>query len=151
MQTTPPPKRTNRSKWFKDILSTYKRVAIVGGPNSGKTTLSRLVRDRPVVHTDGFRHYSWAAVPEEVIKFVNQHANTKGFVLEGVQAARVLRKGLKVDAVVVLVEPLEENTKGQTAMSKAVMTVLADWWTNTDNKQTPLFQAPPVTIEDVTE
>src|SRR5262245_4436614 len=41
--------------WFDDVLGKYSRVAIVGGPRTGKTTLSATVSDRPVIHTDDFK------------------------------------------------------------------------------------------------
>lgn len=150
MQIEPVPNRTNRNRWFADVLAKYKRVAIVGGPKAGKTTLSRFVKDRQVVHTDDFRNYAWEDVPESVIKFVNEHSNTRGFVVEGTQVARALRKGLEVDAVVVLMEPLQTLSKGQASMAKAVMTVLADWFKKTQ-RRIPVLQAPPVAAGDENE
>ena len=36
---------------FMDLLSAHDRIAIVGGPKVGKTTLCGLVKDRPVFGT----------------------------------------------------------------------------------------------------
>jgi hypothetical protein len=49
------------------------------------------------------------------------------FVVEGVQAARALRRGLVVDAVVYLDDAKAEQTDDQESMSKAVNTVFNDW------------------------
>jgi hypothetical protein len=131
----------NRKAWFKEVLKQYKRIAIVGGPRAGKTTLARLA-DRPVVHTDDYRHRSWDAVPYAVIADVKDLDNDR-FIVEGVNAPRALRKGLEVDVVLVLNEPIEALTPRQEGMRKGVMTVLADWYK--DHKDVPVMQAPAVT------
>jgi polynucleotide 5'-kinase involved in rRNA processing len=33
---------------FQQVLASHKRIAIVGGPKTGKTTLAKTVTDRPV-------------------------------------------------------------------------------------------------------
>jgi hypothetical protein len=49
---------------FACFLRTYARVAIAGGPRTGKTTLAATVKDRPVVHTDDFIvGHEWSEVP----------------------------------------------------------------------------------------
>lgn len=138
---------TNRKAWWKDVLKKYDRIAVTGSPRTGKSTLVRLVKDRPVISTDDYRRRSWSAVPHAVIADVlDLTHDSKRFVVEGVQVARCLRKGLDVDVVCVLAEPLEELTTRQAGMGKAVMTVLADWYK--DHKDTPILQAPPVTDLD---
>lgn len=49
------------------------------------------------------------------------------WVVEGVQVARALRKGLQVDAVVYLRGTTQVLTPGQESMRKAVHTVFCDW------------------------
>lgn len=136
--------KLNRKGWFKLVLKTFPRVAIAGGPNTGKTTLSRMVGGRPVYHTDDHRGLAWEAVPHAVIAEVLDQTGggREPFVVEGVQVPRTLRKGLVVDAVVWLDEPLEEESKGQATMRKGCATVLADWFK--DNKDVPVLQAPRV-------
>jgi dephospho-CoA kinase len=131
----------NRKAWFNAVLGNYNRIAIVGGPRAGKTTLSRLT-DRPVIHTDDYRDRSWEAVPHAVIADVLDLQGDR-FIVEGVQVARALRKGLEVDVVLVLNEPLSELTPRQEGMRKGVMTVLADYYK--DHKDVPILQAPAVT------
>ena len=136
----------NRKAWFADVLKRYNRIAIVGGPRSGKTTLARLA-DRHVIHTDDYRTRSWEAVPHAVIADIRDleaDSLSRGnrWIIEGVQVARALRKGLEVDVVLVLNEPLEDLTTRQEGMRKGVMTVLADWYK--DRKDVPILQAPAV-------
>lgn len=142
--------KLNRKEWFKAVCKRYARIAIVGGPRAGKTTLSRLARDRSVIHTDDFRARSWEAVPHAVIADVLDLAkDTNKYIVEGVQVARCLRKGLEVDVVVVLMDPIEALSPRQEGMRKGVVTVLADWYK--DHKDTPLLQAPAVTDAEKNE
>ena len=140
-------KGLNRKAWFELALKTFDRIAIAGGPNSGKTTLCRLVKGRPVFHTDEHKHLAWEAVPHAVIAEILNESAIKQFVVEGVQVPRTLRKGLEVDAVLWLNEALEPNSKGQEAMRKGCQTVLAEWYAT--HKDVPVLQAPAVkTSED---
>lgn len=140
---------TNRKAWWKDVLKKYDRIAVTGSPRTGKSTLVRLVKDRPVISTDDYRRRSWSAVPHAVIADVLDLVHDKEtprFVVEGVQVPRTLRKGLEVDCVVVLAEPLAEQTPKQIALGKGLMTTLADWFK--DHKDVPVLQAPPVAKEE---
>jgi hypothetical protein len=110
--------------WFRDALESYQRVAIVGGPKTGKTTLAATVTDRTVLGTDELIGMDWSALSAEVVR---RGIGLKRFVFEGVRVAHALRKGLVVDAVVWLGQPKGELTAGQVAMHKAVRTVLAEW------------------------
>lgn len=107
-----------------EILRTHKRVAIVGGPKTGKTTLSQGVTDRPVLHTDDNMAQPWEDQPHIIIA---QADGKESFVVEGVQAGRALRKGLEVDAVVVLNQPKVTRTEGQERMAKGCDKILRDW------------------------
>ncbi len=134
--------KLNRKAWFAEVLKRYDRIAIVGGPRSGKSVLSRQ-SNRPTIHTDDYRHRSWEAVPHAVIADILELDDPERFIVEGVQVPRTLRKGLKVDVVVVLMEPLETLSTRQEGMRKGVVTVLADWFK--DHKDVPVLQAPAVT------
>lgn len=112
------------SSWL-EILSTYPRIAIVGGPKTGKSTLSGMSDGRVVIHTDDFRDIPWADVPIAVNRAVM--ASGGRYIVEGVQVARALRKGLAPDAVVFLDVPMRDRTVGQDAMAKGVRTVMRDW------------------------
>lgn len=108
---------------FLDSVKKFDRVAIVGPPKSGKTTIANKIKDRFVLCTDDFMGEAWEDVPDFVI---NALKDKKRFVVEGVQVARALRKGLDVDVVYYFPTPKKELTKGQKAMGKGVATVLSD-------------------------
>lgn len=110
-----------------------RRTAILGGPRSGKTTYAAKLmagegERRPVVHTDDFIALGWERQPEAVIEACRAHEEAgRGFILEGVTAARALRKGLLVDEVIYLHGSRVELTPKQDAMRKGVRTVFLDW------------------------
>lgn len=141
----------NRRAWWKDVLKKYDRIAVVGGPRAGKTTLTRIA-DRPVIHTDDYMKRAWDAAPyaaiADVIDLTHDQERPR-FIIEGTRAVSCLRRGLKVDAVCVLMEPLQELTPRQEGMRKAVMTKLAEWFK--DHKNVAILQAPPVTDLDKDE
>lgn len=113
-----------------------KRIVIVGGPKTGKTTLAEqlmLSTDLEidhVFHTDDLiGTHTWADVPEAIIEWMRRPGP---WVIEGVQTARGLRRWMKtldpavplpVDLVIVKTTPFVELTKGQASMMKGVMTV----------------------------
>lgn len=109
------------------------RVAIAGGPRTGKTTYGRALAAAlgvPLVSTDDHMASSWEAVPDEVVAVLSALPE---FVLEGVQAGRVLRRWYRadpsapaLDVVVVLDAPLVPRTPRQEAMARGCASVLRD-------------------------
>lgn len=112
------------SEWFEGILRDHARVAVVGGPKSGKTTLTSGVADREVFRTDDAIALGWDAQPDH---WITAASTQRRFVIEGIQVARALRKGLEVDAVVLLASPKRELRPAQVNMAKGVQTVLREW------------------------
>lgn len=108
---------------FQKILSENPRVAIIGGPQVGKTTLANTVTDRPVYHNDQGKHVPWEDQPQY---WKDVTAGQSSFVIEGVQAVRAVRKGLDVDAVIYLDKPHVELTPGQQNMHKGQKTIFDD-------------------------
>ena len=106
---------------FDEVLRRFPRVALVGGPNTGKTHLSERVLDRPVIHTDDLMDQPWAQIPDMAI---NRVGNRQKFLIEGALAARTVRRGLKVDAVVHLKRAKRPRTEKQEQFSKGVDTVV---------------------------
>lgn len=136
--------------WFLDILSRYPRVGIAGCANTGKTTLAGNATDRQVIGTDewlgptatrpaGPRYnpkLDWSGVSADVVRVCGE---LDSFVVEGVRVAHALRKGLDVDAVIVLTVPHVPLTSAQESQRKATETVLRDWLSNA-GRMPALFQ-----------
>jgi len=128
--------------WFRMAMSQYKRVAIAGGPRTGKTVwLAAGVTDRPVINTDAVMNEAWENVPFVCIQRVK---DLDSFVIEGVQVPRCLRKGMEVDAVIWLSKPKAPRNAGQTAMGLAVATVFEDWRRSFNLHQIPIIREPAV-------
>lgn len=120
---------------FRAILRKHRRVAIVGGPRMGKTTLAGAVTDRPVIGSDAYQKLPWEAVP---LKMIEDLRDLDRFLVEGVQTARALRKGLEVDAVIYLSRPnVKERKTGQVAMAKGIQTIFREW--RQANQDVPVF------------
>jgi broad-specificity NMP kinase len=86
------------------------RLAITGGPRSGKTTLSGMLAHRReddlVLHTDDLiGEYTWSDISAKVVELC---AESDRFLVEGVRVAHALRKGLRCDAVIFLEGSLED-------------------------------------------
>jgi SPP1 gp7 family putative phage head morphogenesis protein len=99
------------------------RVAVVGGPRTGKTTAARALADAhalPLRHADDLIPLGWSRASEQL---AHEMRLSDGGVFEGVAIARALRKllelepGRPLDAVVRLRAPYAELTPGQAAMS----------------------------------
>lgn len=114
------------------VFESHPRVAIGGGPKSGKTTVfAALCHDRPTVHTDDYiqeskgtvaeRAAAWKAAAELAVVECVKHA---AFIVEGVRVTRVLQLGVEVDVLVWLDKPLMPLTKGQETMRKGCETKL---------------------------
>lgn len=112
---------------WEGLLRTHARVALGGGPKTGKTKLfSRRCTDRPVVHTDthitgpvgaGRRSNDvWAAEADAAKQECDRHAGP--LLVEGVRVTGVIAAGLQVDVLVWLSKPLVQLTPGQETMRK---------------------------------
>lgn len=122
------------------LLRRYDRVAIVGGPRMGKSTLAQSVKtDRPVIGADDYKDMPWEEIPLAMIRDI---APLPRFLVEGVMVPRALRKGLEVDAVVLLTVPKVPNRlPGQIAMAKGVRTVFDEW--HRAHTDVPVFLEAP--------
>lgn len=129
------------ARWLADALAKYDRVAIAGGPRTGKSTALAGVTDRPTYGSDALNaaEVSWDAAPDHLIRMAEQLGPR--WVIEGVQVARALRKGMACDAVVVMRKPKVAQSKGQAAMGAGIDTVLAEWQSS-DGGRTPCIDEP---------
>ncbi len=123
---------------FKRVFDLFDKVAIAGAPRTGKTTLAKLVTDRPIMHTDDHMGVDWSKQSENVAALIN--AQDGKCCVEGMTVPRALRKGMKVDAVIWLNSPKVEQTKGQQTMGKAARTVFDEW--RAANPDTPVYAEP---------
>lgn len=116
-----------------------KRIAITGGPRTGKTTLAaKLAKESslPIVCTDDFKELGWSEASTHVANLI---AKSEPAIIEGVAVPRALRKALEaapderpLDKLIV-VEPSRRwhekhspQSHGQRAMGKGVHTVLEE-------------------------
>lgn len=128
------------SDWFEAVLAAHrgKRIAIAGGPRTGKTTLSQRVTDRPVYHGDDHIALGWSQASDELARQVN--ASVGPLLVEGVQVPRALRKGMAVDVVIWLERPYTPQTPDQAIMAKGCRTVFDEW--RASNPTVPVVYAP---------
>lgn len=105
------------------------RIAIVGGPKTGKTTLANQL-DVCALHTDDVAHLGWSEASEAASLWFDVPGPK---VVEGVAVARALRKwlsrtevGRPCDVLIVLSHPFVELTVGQVSMGKGIVTVLKE-------------------------
>lgn len=122
--------------WLDMVLREHARVAIVGGPRAGKSTIVGHITDREVIHTDSYNGEEWDALPGLLIDATQ---GKERFVIEGVHAARALRKGMQVDAIVFIDEPVVERNPGQAAMAKGIRTIFNDYLENRGADNTPVL------------
>ena len=110
---------------FRELLGEHGRIAIAGGPKVGKTRICRrCVDDRPVFGTDTYKGLPWEDQPASILGMCE---GVPRFVVEGVQTARALRKGLQVDCIVYLTKPWIERLPGQERMAKGVATIMRNF------------------------
>lgn len=109
---------------WAELLLEHRRVVIAGGPNTGKSTLALSVPHERIVGTDDYMGMDWEAIPSAIMERVQ---NEPTFILEGVQSARCLRRGLCADAVVWLDHPYPPYKPKHESMAKGIKTVFTEW------------------------
>jgi len=107
-----------------------RRIVILGGPHTGKTTLSIRLGIDNVRHSDDIKHLGWSESSEAASQWFNEQGE---WVAEGVQMARALRKWLRANPdkpldvdIVKLSRPFDELIQGQLSMAKGIETVFAE-------------------------
>lgn len=108
------------------------RIAIIGAPRAGKTTLAKELRSTlgwPILHTDDLVPLGWSAASAEVARALH---STGHLIVEGVAAVRGLRKALAacscrpVERCIILERPRLPLSRHQLAMARGCATVLAE-------------------------
>lgn len=111
-----------------------ERLAILGAPKTGKTTLAAKLANEnacEVRGTDDLIGLGWSEASEAAAAWFDDPTNQ---IIEGVAVARALRKwlaahpeGKPVDRLIILANaPFEQHTQGQASMGKGIVTVLAE-------------------------
>lgn len=123
-------------KRFRELLDIYPRLALSGVVQSGKTLLTPVATDRRVVHTDDIREMGvrFIDVPAKAIEMLE---GEEKFLVAGVQVPRALRKGLKVDALVWLDQPLSALLPAQEAFGRGVRGIMHQW--RNKNPRIPVY------------
>ncbi len=104
-----------------ELPSNASRIAIIGFPGAGKTTLALQFTDRPVIHTDDYLHIAHEPRPAAI-----QKALGKRCVVEGTEVSRLLSRGARFD-VLVLVEGRSREGKGMKGLQTRVREAVAAW------------------------
>lgn len=105
-------------------LPAYNRIAVAGGPLTGKSLISDTILDRPHVATDTYMHLPW---DEQASAISLALEGLDRFLLTGVRTGAVLMHGLKVDTAVWLDIPLQPLTKEQETMRRGARTMFQRW------------------------
>lgn len=109
------------------------RIAIVGSPRAGKTTLARRLSVElklPIFHTDDLIELGWSSASDALAVQLAEAAEP--CIFEGVAVVRGLRKALllsptsPVDRCIVLERPRIPLTRGQEVMRRGCATVLVN-------------------------
>jgi hypothetical protein len=122
-----------------------ERIAITGGPRTGKTTLAKTFVERGyrLKHTDDLINgWDWNEASHQASFWFSLPGP---LCIEGVSVPRALRKWMKrndgkpLDRLVVLQGPMVKLTPGQETMAKGIDTVL--------NEILPILRSRGVSIE----
>lgn len=88
---------------------------------------------RPVIHSDNFNGFEWSEASQKLAEHVN--AINGPLLVEGVRVPHAVRKGMKVDVLIVLADPVEVLSPRQSGMGKAIETVIREL-------KVPIIRAP---------
>jgi hypothetical protein len=109
-----------RPRELARALRDFRRVAICGAPETGKTTLADTATDRPLVHTDDWRDFPIQDQARLIVDACRPH---EAFVIEGCLVARALRAGLGADVLLWLMTPMAPQTDKQKSFGKGLVAV----------------------------
>lgn len=109
------------------------RIAIVGGPRTGKTTFARAHAEKlglPLVSTDDFIPLGWSGSGAKAADVI---AGARRLLIEGVAVPRALRRLLAdhprrrpIERLIILTRPKIKRSKRQDAMAKGLAKILGE-------------------------
>ena len=107
---------------LEKFLSQHKRVAILGGPVTGKSIVTDHAGPREVVHSDDFQFTKNGVDWSEQSEILRDYcAGKDDFVVAGIVADRAVRKGLEVDAIIHCDEFMDHlPSNGQKVLKKQI-------------------------------
>jgi adenylate kinase family enzyme len=106
------------------------RIAIIGSPRAGKTTLALEMQQTmggPILHADDLIALGWSEASAEVARVL---AGATDLIVEGVAVVRALRKAMRaskaapVERCIVLERPRVWLSRGQRAMQRGCAIIL---------------------------
>lgn len=108
---------------LRDVITRHNRVAVVGGPVTGKSVLTDYAHSvgKTVFHSDDFQ-FTHQGVPwsEQSERLRDAVIGRDRFVVAGIVADRAVRKGLEVDAIVLSEDSRKGLSKGQRTLKKQI-------------------------------
>jgi adenylate kinase family enzyme len=108
------------------------RIAIIGSPRAGKTTLAEQLGRTlgcAILHTDDLAPLGWSAASAEVARVLHSAGD---IIIEGVAAVRGLRKALAAcscrpcERCIILEQPRLPLSSHQLAMARGCITILRE-------------------------
>jgi adenylate kinase family enzyme len=132
------------------------RILVTGYPNSGKTTIARLLAELghgPMRMTDSLLDdCDWSELSAEVARWIDKPGP---WIIEGVAVPRALRKWRKAhskekppcDVFVFIHRSLEGYRSGQVAMAKGVDTVMLELWSWLGSNGVRVYELGPTNEE----
>lgn len=117
----------NLAGLFRDLAlgQQHVRIAVVGGPRTGKTTWCRKLEGAfEVYHTDDYRHLPWK---KQLDPLIERLTDDFPWVVEGCQVARMLRRGLPATHVVLMLREHAPIGPAQRRMTRGILTIFDEW------------------------
>lgn len=105
-------------------LRAHDRIAVAGGPLSGKSLITDTLMEWPFIRTDDYKHLAW---DQQVLAVTLACKPLPRFILSGVRTGSVLLAGLEVDIAAWLDTPIHRLSRPQETMRKGCKSIFLTW------------------------